>query len=312
MNGKQTKPAGAGFQPLSSIFGDTPAEEPSVVVTEAALSDLYSFKNHPFHVKDDKSMEELMVSIEECGVLHPIIVRPRTQGGYEIIAGHRRKRACERLGLTTIPIDVRDVSDYLATVIMINTNCQREAISFSEKAFAYKRLMDEKKHQGKRSDLTSAQLGPKSGRTTADEIALQVQESRNQIKRYIRLTELTPHFLDMVDNASLPFNTGVELSYVGKHEQQWVADTLLTLASKLAMAQATQLKEAYQKGELSQEAILSILKKEKKTTVKIALSGRDLQRFFPSDYTSEQMQSIILTLLEQWAYAQNEGHRVAS
>lgn len=304
MSGNQR--AAAGFQSLGSIFGDLPEPKQRGLVVEANLSELHPFKNHPFQVRDDESMQELVDSIKANGVLYPAIVRPRQEGGYEIIAGYRRHHACKQAGLSTVPIDIRNVDDATATIMMVNTNFQREKVLASEKAFAYKMMLEAIKHQGKHGSLTSAQLGPKQSATSADTIGTKVNESRNQIKRYIRLTELLSCLLEMVDNGALPFNTGVELSYLGKQEQQCVADIMISKSIKPSMSQATQLKEIYQKDGLTAAIVEGVLGQNGKAPVKISFLEKELTCYFPSDYTPNQMQEVILNLLKEWAQSQGK------
>lgn len=208
------KPQGIALAPLDDIFSvDAPMAGNAAHFINAPLEEIHAFKNHPYKVRDDKSMWELVDSIKENGVLYPALVRPRPAGEYEMIAGHRRKRGCVLAGLSTMPILIRDVDDDTATILMVQSNCQREKLMPSEKAHAYRMMMDAIKRQGNRTDLTSALIGPKSKSIAADTVAQQVNESRNQIKRYVRLSYLTPACLEMVDNNMIPLYAGVDLSY---------------------------------------------------------------------------------------------------
>ena len=292
----------AGFQPLASIFGDDGDSQEitqAATVTEADIDELFPFRNHPFQVRDDEEMDALTESIEQNGILVPLIVRPRKPRGYEIIAGHRRRHGGKRAGLKRVPIDIRDVDDDTAILMMVNTNCQRERVLPSERAFAYKMMLEAIKRQGARNDITCAQVGHKStGKKSVEMIAEQTNQSKNQIKRFIRLTELLPELLSMVDLGRLPLNTAVELSYLRPEEQR---DTLAVMDRenvRPSMAQATRLKEESQVGSLTMQAILSILTVKKESAPQIRLASAIYKRYFPSGYTPEDVESVILALLE--------------
>lgn len=301
------KPQGITLAPLDDIFSvDTPTNGNAVHFIDAPLEDIHAFKNHPYKVRDDQSMWELVDSIKENGVLYPALVRPRPAGGYEMIAGHRRKRACVLAGLSTIPILIRDVDDDTATILMVQSNCQREELLPSEKAQAYRMMMDAIRRQGSRTDLTLALIGPKSKAIAADAIAQKVGESRNQIKRYVRLSYLTPRCLDMVDNGLIPLYAGVDLSNLGETEQQWVSDALAKRSMRLTMAQASSLKAKFQDGVLTKEIIAEIFTENHPNVVKVSLSNSILKRYFPPEYNAKQMQSVILDLLEEWMTSQKD------
>ena len=292
----------AGFLPLSTIFGDVGTEMAVQGTQVAKLSELYSFEDHPYPVKDDLSMWELMDSIKESGVIYPALVRPRSAGGYEIIAGHRRKRACELAGMETMPIVERVMDDFTATVLMVHSNCQREDVPISSKAFAYSKLLNAIKHQGKRNDLFLVQDGSHS--SAADIVAREVNESRNQIKRYVRLTKLTPPFLELIDNKKLPFIAGVELSYLDHDAQEVLLRIMTAYAVRILVVQATLIKELFQKGEYSEQKVISLLVKQSNAPVKLSIPSTKLKQYFPASYSKEQMQEVVYELLGKWAAEQ--------
>lgn len=274
-------------------------------VQEIALSELHPFQNHPFHVRSDDEMWKLVESIRENGVLTPAFVRPRAEGGYELISGHRRKKACEMIGLKTMPVIIKEIGDDQAIVNMVDSNLQRENILPSERAFAYKMKLDAMKRQGKRTDLTSAQVGPKlNGKTSADILGEQVGESRNQIKRFIRLTELVTPLLDMVDSKKLAFNAAVELSYLKKEEQSTLLDVIGKEDTSPSLSQAQRLKRFSQDGKLSVNVMEAVLTEEKESTSKITLHGAKLHKYFSSSYSPAQIESIIFNLLDKWKQEQ--------
>lgn len=268
-------------------------------VQEIPLEELHSFPNHPFKVLDDDRMLDTAESIREHGVLVPAIARPRTAGGYELIAGHRRKRGCELAGLATMPVIVRDLDDDAATIIMVDSNIQRESLLPSERAFAYKMKLDALRHQGERRDLTSSQVGMKL--QTLEIIGQQAGDSRNQVHRFIRLTELIPPLLNLVDERKIAFNPAVELSYLKPEEQAILLDAMDSEQATPSLSQAQRLKQFSQQGRLSEDVMRAILSEEKKTEVdRITLSNETLRRYFPRSYTPKQMEEIILKLLEGW------------
>ncbi len=268
-------------------------------VQEIPLEELHPFPNHPFKVLDDDRMLDTAESIREHGVLVPAIARPRTTGGYELIAGHRRKRGCELAGLATMPVIVRDLDDDAATIIMVDSNIQRESLLPSERAFAYKMKLEALRHQGERRDLTSSQVGMKL--QTLEIIGQQAGDSRNQVHRFIRLTELIPPLLNLVDERKIAFNPAVELSYLKPEEQTILLDAMDSEQATPSLSQAQRLKQFSQQGRLSEDVMRAILSEEKKTEVdRITLSNETLRRYFPRSYTPKQMEETILKLLEGW------------
>lgn len=264
------------------------------------LDELHSFAHHPFKVKDDEAMQDTVESVKAYGVLVPAIARPREEGGYELVAGHRRHRASLLAGLAEMPVIVRELDDDEATIIMVDSNLQRETLLPSERAFAYRMKLEALKHQGERRDLTSSQVGTKLNR--ADKLlAEQVGSSRNQIQRFIRLTYLIPPLLDMVDEHKVAFNPAVELSYLTSEEQAALLDAMDSEQFTPSLSQAQRLKKFSQEGRLSEDIMRAILSEEKKPEVgKITLSSDKLRRYFPKSYTPQQMEQTIFRLLEQW------------
>lgn len=276
-------------------------------VVEIPLPDLHSFKNHPFKVRDDEAMMETADSVRQYGVLVPAIARPDPDGGYELIAGHRRRRASELAGKETMPVIVRDLDDDAATIIMVDSNLQREELLPSERAFAYKMKLEAMKHQGERTDLTSSQVGTK---LRADEaLAQQVGQSRNQIQRYIRLTVLIPPLLDMVDEKKIAFNPAYELSFLKPEEQQMLLETMDYEQATPSLSQAQRMKKFSQDGKLTEEVMLAIMSEEKKGEPdKVTLTGDMLRKYFPKSYTPQKMQETIIKLLEQWQRRRQQQH----
>ena len=269
-------------------------------VQEIPLEELHPFPNHPFKVLDDDRMLDTAESIREHGVLVPAIARPRTAGGYELIAGHRRKRGCELAGRVTMPVIVRDLDDDAATIIMVDSNIQRESLLPSERAFAYKMKLEAMKRQGSRNDLTSGQVGQKL-KWSVEKVAEQAGDSTKQIQRYIRLTELIPPLLNLVDERKIAFNPAVELSYLKPEEQTILLDAMDSEQATPSLSQAQRLKQFSQQGRLSEDVMRAILSEEKKTEVdRITLSNETLRRYFPRSYTPKQMEETILKLLEGW------------
>lgn len=270
-------------------------------VVELPLDELYPFKNHPFKVVNDEKMQDTAQSIREHGVLLPAIVRPRAEGGYEIVAGHRRHFASQIAGLATMPAIVRDMDDDTATLMMVDSNIQRESLLPSERAFAYRMKLEALKHQGLRTDLTSSQVGTKLGR--ADELlAEQTGSSRNQVQRFIRLTELIPPLLDMVDARKIAFNPAVELSYLKPAEQTDLLDAMDCEQATPSLSQAQRLKKFSQEGRLSIDVMRAIMSEEKKSDIdRVTLTSDKLRRYFPLSYTPHQMENTIFKLLEIWA-----------
>lgn len=259
---------------------------------------LHTFANHPFHVRKDMEMNELVDSIRESGVIVPLIVRSRPEGGYEIISGHRRCEACRELGIEKVPVRVQELTDDEATILMVNSNIQREHVLPSEKAFAYKMRMDALKNQGR---VTSAQVGPK---LSSEVLAEQVGESRNQIKRYIRLTYLISSILQMVDESRMAFNPAVEISYMTPEHQRWLQAEMELCEATPSLVQSRRLKEMSQSGTLTEHYLHTLLTEQKPNQrQKFFLNQSDVQRFFPPGYTPEQMQNTIFSLLKTWGHA---------
>ena len=271
-------------------------------VMEIPLAELHAFEGHPFKVKDDESMLETAESVRQYGVLVPAIARPRAEGGYELIAGHRRHRASELAEKETMPVIVRDLDDDAATIIMVDSNLQRESLLPSERAFAYKMKLDAMKHQGERLDLTCAQVGHKSdGKKSRDILAEQVGQSKNQIQRFIRLTELIPPLLDMVDDKKIAFNPAHELSFLTKEEQKTLVETMDYEQATPSLSQAQRMKKFSQEGKLTGDVMLAIMSEEKKSDLdKVTFTSDTLRKYFPKSYTPKKMEETIIKLLEQW------------
>ena len=266
------------------------------------LSDLVSFKDHPFRVVDDDRMMETVESVKEYGVLVPIIARPIEDGLYEIVSGHRRKRACELAGIDEIPVIIRDLDDDEATIIMVDSNLQRENILPSERAKAYQMKLEALKHQGERRDLTCAQFGHKlDGQKARDIVAEEAGTSRNQVQRFIRLNSLEQPLMDKVDQGELAFTPAVELSYLKPQEQQWVDRALEETQQTPSLSQAQRIKQESKEGTLTEESVKSIISEEKKPMHNsVTLSYDTLRKYFPKSFTVKQMEQIILKLLDNW------------
>ena len=265
------------------------------------LDKLEPFPNHPFKVIDDDKMLETVESIKERGVLVPILVRPKNDGNFEIVSGHRRHHASQLAGLTEIPAIVREMGDDTAILLMVDSNLQREELLPSEKAFAYKMKLDAMKRQGQRTDLTSAQIGRKfDGKESRELLAEQVGESRNQISRFIRLTNLVPNLLDRVDNKTMAFNAAVEVSYLTEPEQLMLCDAIEREECTPNLSQAKRLKQYSQDGKLDENVMDAIMTEEKPIEDKLVLKGDVLAKYFPRTYTPSQKQKIIVKLLEDW------------
>ena len=268
-------------------------------IQQIPITELHPFKNHPFKVLDDEAMQRTVESVAQFGVLAPLIARPRPEGGYEIISGHRRQHAAELAGLKTLPVIVRNMSDDEAVIRMVDSNLQRESILPSERAFAYKMKLEAIKNQGARSDLTSAQLGPKL--TAAEKVALDSDDSKSQVKRFIRLTNLIPELLELVDQKKISFNPAVELSYLADSEQRDFFEAMQDTQNAPSLSQAQQIKKLSQEGHCSYEAIFDIMGKEKKAEMdRLTIKNDVLRKYFPKSYTPRQMEETILKLLEQW------------
>ena len=278
------------------------AEQQREKVMDISLSEISDFPNHPFKVKADEAMLEMADSVKQYGVLVPGLVRPKVDGGYEMIAGHRRKKASELAGKETMPCIVREMDDDAATIIMVDSNLQRESISPSEKAFAYKMKLEAMNRQGQRTDLTCSQLGNKlDGKKSSEILAEQMGESKNQIFRHIRLTSLLPSILEMVDEKQIAFNPAVELSYLAENEQQDLYNTMQSEDCTPSLAQAQRMKKLSQDGRLSVDVIFSILTEEKPNQKeKFNIRRERIDRFFPSNFTEKQKEDLIVQLLESW------------
>ena len=268
-------------------------------VQEIPLSELHTFKGHPFKVLDDDAMQKTVESITQFGVMTPAIARPRLEGGYELIAGHRRHHASELAGKETMPLIVRNMDDDAATILMVDSNLQRETLLPSERAFAYKMKLEAIKHQGQRTDLTSCQIGTK---LRADEqLAEGTGDSARTVQRYIRLTELIPELLDMVDEKKIAFNPAVELSYLKKEEQKDFLEAMDYAQATPSLSQAQRLKKFSQEGKCSLDAMCAIMSEEKKSELdKVTIKNDVLRKYFPKSYTPKQMEDTIIKLLEQW------------
>lgn len=271
-------------------------------VMEIPLAELHAFEGHPFKVKDDESMLETAESVRQYGVLVPAIARPRAEGGYELIAGHRRHRASELAEKETMPVIVRDLDDDAATIIMVDSNLQRESLLPSERAFAYKMKLDAMKHQGERADLTCGQVGHKlPGQKTRDILAAQTGESARNIQRFVHLTELIPPLLDMVDEKKIAFNPAYELSFLTKEEQETLMETMDYEQATPSLSQAQRMKKFSQEGKLTGDVMLAIMSEEKKSDLdKVTFTSDTLRKYFPKSYTPKKMEETIIKLLEQW------------
>ena len=271
-------------------------------IQEIPLSELHPFRNHPFKVKDDEAMMETADSIKQYGVLVPAIARPDPEGGYELVAGHRRHRASELAEKETMPVIVRDLDDDAATIIMVDSNLQRESLLPSERAFAYKMKLDAMKHQGERVDLTCSQVGNKlEGKKSSEILAEQVGQSKNQIFRYIRLTELIPELMDMVDEKKIALNPAYELSFLKKEEQVDLLDAMDSEQATPSLSQAQRLKKYSQEGHLTLDMMRVIMGEEKKSDLdRVTFTSDTLRKYFPKSYTPQRMQETIIKLLEQW------------
>lgn len=279
--------------------------EETAVVQNLPIAKLRPFHNHPFKVLDDESMQRTLESISQFGILVPAIARPRQDGTYELIAGHRRLRACSLLDLKTMPVIVRELDDDAATILMVDSNLQRERLLPSERAFAYKMKMDALKHQGLRTDLTSSQIGTKL--LTSQIVGKKEGLSRNQIYRYIRLTNLIPGLLQRVDDQKLAFNPAVEISFLVPEEQTAFMDAMDYYESTPSLSQAQRIKKLSQEGNFTHDALYSIMGEEKKEPWdRVTLKSDVLRKYFPRSYTPQQMENTIIRLLDAW---QKKRHR---
>ena len=268
-------------------------------VQQIPIGELFPFKDHPFKVLDDESMQRTVESVEQYGVLSPLIARPRPEGGYEIISGHRRQHAAQLAGLETLPVIVRNMDDDAAVLLMVDSNLQRENILPSERAFAYKMKLEALKNQGARSDLTSAQVGRKL--ETADIVGQESGDSRNQVRRFIRLTNLIPELLDMVDEKKIAFNPAVELSHLDTNQQRDFLEAMQNTQNAPSLSQAQRLKKLAQEGHFSYDVAFAVMGEEKKGELdKVVIKNDTLRKYFPRSYTPKQMEDTIIKLLEQW------------
>ena len=276
-----------------------PSEQNPEQIQQLPLTELHPFPNHPFKVLEDEAMQRTVESIAQYGVLAPLIARPRPEGGYEILSGHRRQYAAKLAGLETLPVIVRNMDDNAAVVLMVDSNLQREHILPSERAFAYKMKLEALKNQGARSDLTSSQVGTKL--RSDEKVAHDSGESRNQVQRFIRLTHLIPELLELVDQKKISFNPAVELSYLTEPEQRDFLEAMQDTQNAPSLSQAQRIKKLSQESQCSYEAIFDIMGEEKKAEMDhVTLKNEVLRKYFPRSYTPKQMEDTILRLLEQW------------
>ena len=291
----------ASLSSYDDIFSteESRQEEQREQVQQIPIGELFPFKNHPFKVLDDDSMSDTVESVKQYGVLSPLIARPRPKGGYEIISGHRRQHAAELAWLETLPVIVREMSDDAAVILMVDSNLQREHILPSERAFAYKMKLDAIKNQGARSDLTSPQVASKF--RSDDEVAKGQGISGDTVRRFIRLTNLIPELLDMVDNKTVSFNPAVELSYLSPEQQQEVIRAMDDTQNFPSVSQAKRIKKLAQDGTFTTETVVAIMGEEKKSELDtVTIKNDTLKKYFPRSYTPKQMEDTIIKLLEQW------------
>ena len=271
-------------------------------VQQIPIGELFPFKNHPFKVLDDESMQRTVESVEQYGVLSPLIARPRPEGGYEIISGHRRQYAAKLAGLDTLPVIVRQMSDDAAVILMVDSNLQRENILPSERAFAYKMKLEALKNQGARSDLTCGQFGHKLiGAKARDIVADESGDNARNVQRFIRLTSLIPELLDMVDEKKIAFNPAVELSYLDESQQRDFLEAMNDTQNAPSLSQAQRLKRLAQEGHFSYDVAFAVMGEEKKDELdKVVIKNDTLRKYFPRSYTPKQMEDTIIKLLDQW------------
>lgn len=291
----------ASLSSYDDIFSteESRQEEQREQVRQIPIGELFPFKNHPFKVLDDDSMSDTVESVKQYGVLSPLIARPRPKGGYEIISGHRRQHAAELAGLETLPVIVRQMDDDAAIILMVDSNLQREHILPSERAFAYKMKLDALKNQGTRSDLTSTQVVSKL--RSNEKLGAENNQSRETVRRFIRLTNLIPELLDMVDNKTVSFNPAVELSYLSPEQQQEVIRAMDDTQNFPSVSQAKRIKKLAQDGTFTTETVVAIMGEEKKSELDtVTIKNDTLRKYFPRNYTPKQMEDTIIKLLEQW------------
>ena len=269
-------------------------------VQQISIGELFPFKNHPFKVLDDESMQRTVESVEQYGVLSPLIARPRPEGGYEIISGHRRQHAAQLAGLDALPVIVRNMDDDAAVLLMVDSNLQRENILPSERAFAYKMKLEAIKNQGARSDLTSGQIVQKS-KLSIERVAEDAGEGYKTVQRFIRLTNLIPELLDMVDEKKIAFNPAVELSYLDTNQQRDFLEAMNDTQNAPSLSQAQRLKKLAQEGHFSYDVAFAVMGEEKKGELdKVVIKNDTLRKYFPRSYTPKQMEDTIIKLLDQW------------
>ena len=292
----------ASLSSYDDIFSteESRQEQQREQVQQIPIGELFPFKNHPFKVLDDESMQRTVESVEQYGVLSPLIARPRPEGGYEIISGHRRQHAAQLAGLDALPVIVRQMDDDAAVLLMVDSNLQRENILPSERAFAYKMKLDAIKNQGARSDLTSGQIVQKS-KLSIERVAEDAGEGYKTVQRFIRLTNLIPELLDMVDEKKIAFNPAVELSYLDESQQRDFLEAMNDTQNAPSLSQAQRLKKLAQEGHFSYDVAFAVMGEEKKDELdKVVIKNDTLRKYFPRSYTPKQMEDTIIKLLEQW------------
>lgn len=294
--------SGIRLKPCVDLFSTEASRQDASLekIREIPLDQLVPFKDHPFKVIDDESMMDTVQSIREHGILLPLIARPMPDGKYEIVSGHRRSHAGKLAGLETVPVIVRELDDDAAVILMVDSNLQRENILPSERAFAFKMKLEAMKHQGQRLDLTCSQVGNKlQGKKSSEVLAEQIGQSKNQIFRFIRLTELLPELLDLVDERKLAFNSAVEVSYLNPEEQGWLAETIDSEQSTPSLSQAQRLKRFSQDGKLTEDMVLAIMSEQKKPeTERVVLQSRQISQYFSPSATPKEMETSILSMLD--------------
>lgn len=294
--------SGIRLKPCVDLFSTEASRQDASLekIREIPLDQLVPFKDHPFKVIDDESMMDTVQSIREHGILLPLIARPISDGKYEIVSGHRRSHAGKLAGLETVPVIVRELDDDAAVILMVDSNLQRENILPSERAFAFKMKLEAMKHQGQRLDLTCSQVGNKlQGKKSSEVLAEQIGQSKNQIFRFIRLTELLPELLDLVDERKLAFNSAVEVSYLNPEEQGWLAETIDSEQSTPSLSQAQRLKRFSQDGKLTEDMVLAIMSEQKKPeTERVVLQSRQISQYFSPSATPKEMETSILSMLD--------------
>ena len=293
--------ANLALKGLDEMFSteESRQEQKREQVQQIPIEELFPFKEHPFKELDDEAMQRTVESVAQYGVLAPLIARPRPEGGYEIISGHRRQHAAELAGLDTLPVIVREMTDDAAVILMVDSNLQRENILPSERAFAYKMKLEALKNQGARSDLTSGQIGPKL--RSDEQVALDAGESRKQVQRFIRLTNLIPELLDLVDEKKISFNPAVELSYLDEAQQRDFLQAMDETQNAPSLSQAQRMKKLAQEEKFTYEVAFAIMGEAKKDELdKVVIKNDTLKKYFPRSYTPRQMEDVIIKLLEQW------------